>query len=75
MDSGDTLLIMDGIYDESITDMPSGSPGDYTEIFAANPQEVTIRGSGSRLSIVDKSYIEIKGFRFVVDAGALSGKT
>lgn len=66
--SGDTLIVGDGTYKESITDMPSGSAAAYTTIRAAHDWGVTIDGSefpnnfqdGIRVSA--KSYVRIRGF-------------
>src|SRR4051812_31892253 len=45
MAAGDTLIIGDGTYTDSVTDMPSGSAGAYTTIRAANDWGVLIDGS------------------------------
>lgn len=69
MSGGDTLIIGDGTYAESIKDMPSGSAGAYTTIRAANDWGVLIDGSGFPntfqfgISIGSKSYVAVRGFR------------
>lgn len=69
MSGGDTLYIMDGRYTQDIKNVPSGSPGNYTKIYAVNDYEVEIDGNGSLPSsnwtalvyLIGKSYIKIKG--------------
>ncbi len=69
MSGGDTLIIGDGTYTEAISDMPSGSPGAYTTIRAANDWGVLIDGSGfpndyrSGINVQSRSYVLIRGFR------------
>lgn len=69
MSGGDTLIIGDGTYAESITGMPSGSPGAYTTIRAANDWGVLIDGSGFPdnyrfgINVTGNSYVTIRGFR------------
>jgi len=69
MSGGDTLIVGDGTYAESITDMPSGSSAAYTTIRAANDWGVLIDGSGfpdnfrTGIGIHSKSYVAIRGFR------------
>lgn len=69
MASGDTLIVGDGTYTESITDMPSGTAGAYTTIRAANDWGVLIDGSNfpdsfnDGIEIENKSYVVIRGFR------------
>lgn len=67
MAGGDTLVIGDGTYAESITGMPSGSAGAYTTIRAANDWRVTIDGSGFSndfrfgIRVDGKSYVTVRG--------------
>ncbi|RJQ17692.1 MAG: hypothetical protein C4560_08235 [Nitrospiraceae bacterium] len=71
MSGGDTLYIADGVYHQQITGMPSGSPGNYTKIYAVNDHKVDIDGQGvlpssgwqALLYINGKSYVEIKGLK------------
>ena len=69
MSAGDTLIIGDGIYTDSITDMPSGSTGAYTSIRAANDWGVTIDGSAwpntyvHGINITSKHYVQVRGIR------------
>ncbi len=68
MAGGDTLIIGDGTYAESITDMPSGSAAAYTTIRAKNDWGVTIDGSNfpntfkTGINIQAKHYVTIRGF-------------
>ncbi len=67
--AGDTLIVGDGTYAESITNMPSGTAAAYTTIRAAHDWGVLIDGSafpntfrdGIRVSA--KSYVHLRGFR------------
>lgn len=71
MSGGDTLYIMDGTYHQQIKGMPSGSPGNYTRIYAVNDHKVDIHGLGnlpssvydSLLLVSSKSYVEIRGLK------------
>jgi hypothetical protein len=67
MAGGDTLIIGDGTYAESITRMPSGSAGAYTTIMAAHDWGVLIDGSGFANNYINGirvtgSYIAVRGF-------------
>jgi MYXO-CTERM domain-containing protein len=46
MAGGDTLVIGDGTYTQSVTDMPSGSASAYTTVRAEHDWGVTIDGTG-----------------------------
>ncbi|MBI2591344.1 MAG: hypothetical protein HYW34_01560 [Candidatus Brennerbacteria bacterium] len=71
MAGGDTLYLMDGVYNQQITGMPSGTAGNYTKIYALNDHQVEVDGQGilpssgwqALLYIANKSYIEIRGLR------------
>ncbi|MBI4847286.1 MAG: hypothetical protein HY808_01730 [Nitrospirae bacterium] len=71
MSGGDTLYVMDGTYNEQIKDMPSGTAGNYTKIYAVNDHKADIDGGGTLpsniydalLSIVGKSYVEMRGLK------------
>ncbi len=71
MASGDTLVVGDGTYTESITNMPSGvaASGAYTTIQAANDWGVVIDGSGfannynDGIRISSKSWVTVRGFK------------
>jgi hypothetical protein len=69
MGSGDTLVVDDGTYAESITHMPSGSPGAYTSIVAKHDWAVVIDGSQfaddftNGITVSSKSYVLVRGFR------------
>jgi len=66
---GDTLIVGDGTYAESITNMPSGTAGAYTTIRAANDWGVLIDGSEFPndfrfgINVSRKSYVAVRGFR------------
>ncbi len=68
MAGGDTLIIGDGTYAESIAHMPGGSPGAYTTIRAANDWGVTIDGSAfpdtfmNGITVGYNHYVEVRGF-------------
>ena len=72
MSGGDTLYVMDGVYNEQVTGMPSGTAGNYTEIYAVNDHAVDVDGQGTLpdkayealLYINNKSYIKIRGITF-----------
>ena len=67
MAGGDTLLLGDGTYTESITGMPSGSAGAYTTIRAENDWGVVIDGSAfpdtfvNGINIASKHYVLVRG--------------
>ena len=67
--SGDTLIVGDGTYAESITNMPSGTAAAYTTIRAANDWGVLIDGSDFPddyrfgINVTSKSYVTVRGFR------------
>lgn len=71
MASGDTLYVMDGVYNQQIIGMPSGTPGNYTKIYALNDHKAEIDGQGilpsvgwqGLLYISGKSYVEVRGLR------------
>jgi len=65
MSSGDTLIVKAGTYNESLNNLPSGSPGNYTTI-KANPTDTVIisRSGGAAMRAFNgngKSYIEFDG--------------
>lgn len=68
MAGGDTLIVGDGTYAETIRDMPSGTAAAYTTIRAANDWGVLIDGSGFSntfkygIYVGMKSYVQIRGF-------------
>jgi hypothetical protein len=69
MNSGDTLIVGNGIYTQSTVDMPSGTSGGYTTIQAENDFGVLIDGSGWADSFIygievgNRSYVKVQGFR------------
>lgn len=73
MNGGDELIVGDGTYAESITGMPSGTPGAYTTIRAANDWGVTIDGSGfpdtyvNGINVSSKSWVTVRGFHVAMN--------
>ena len=77
---GDTLIIGDGTYTESITGMPSGSASAYTTIRAANDWGVTIDGSGwadsykNGINISSAHYVHVRGFHVKMNQATLTNE-
>ncbi|MBU1043280.1 MAG: right-handed parallel beta-helix repeat-containing protein [Candidatus Omnitrophica bacterium] len=64
MSGGDTLIIRDGTYTQSLTGVPSGSANNYTNVKAENNFGVKIV-CASALNITSlSSYIRIEGIKF-----------
>lgn len=70
--AGDTVYVMGGNYNERITIIKSGNPGNYITFAAYPGQNVTIDGKDTSLDIWDgliqifgASYINISGFRII----------
>lgn len=69
MASGDTLYVMDGVYNQQIKNIPSGTAGNYTKIYALNDHEAEIDGTGAgavnnkALLLIEGAYIDIQGLR------------
>ncbi|MFA4831514.1 MAG: right-handed parallel beta-helix repeat-containing protein [Patescibacteria group bacterium] len=71
MSAGDTLYLKDGVYNQQMTGIPSGTAGNYTKIYALNDHMAEIDGQGTipslgwqgLLYISGKSYIEIRGLK------------
>jgi len=62
MAGGDTLLVKDGTYSDSISSIPSGTSGAYTVIKAENDGAAVISGG---LSLIHSNqYIQVEGFKF-----------
>ncbi|MBN1398779.1 MAG: T9SS type A sorting domain-containing protein [Bacteroidetes bacterium] len=77
MNSGDTLIIKDGVYDEPIRSyygdgFPPGSPTAYTVIKAENDWQVRVTGR-LRISGTNTGYIHIQGIHFTVNTDGMSG--
>ena len=68
MSGGDTLYIRDGVYtgdSNRIHDVPSGSAGNYTRIYAENDWGVTISNPTDFPAYLNNSsYIEVRGVKF-----------
>ncbi len=72
MSSGDTLIVRDGLYTGTsnfITNVPSGTPGNYTTVKAENPFQVRIQNSGSlnyntNFVRLTGNYTKVEGFIF-----------
>lgn len=67
MSGGDTLYVMDGTYNQTIANIPAGSPGNYTKIYALNNHKVDIDGKGTisstLLNVNSTSHVEVKGIK------------
>ncbi len=78
MSAGDTLIIGDGTYTDSITDIPSGSASAYTTIRAANDWGVTIDGSAwpntyvHGINITSKHYVQVRGIHVKMNQSTLN---
>jgi MYXO-CTERM domain-containing protein len=76
MSGGSTLIVGDGTYAEPITGMPNGTASAYTTIAAENDWGVLIDGSHfpdtfvSGISLYEKSYVRIQGFRIKMSQSA-----
>lgn len=76
MSGGDTLYVKDGTYTGTLNriySVPSGTAGDYTEIYAENDWGVTLSATGGDayqepIDIVN-NYIEIRGFKITNRVG------
>ncbi|MEK6564644.1 MAG: putative Ig domain-containing protein, partial [Candidatus Omnitrophota bacterium] len=68
MSGGDTLYIRDGVYtgdSNRIRNVPSGSAGNYTRIYAENDWGVTISNPTDFPAYLNNSsYIEVRGVKF-----------
>lgn len=66
MRPGDTLLVKDGIYMQSIAPTVSGTPGNPIIIKAERDGGAIIDGGGTRpaLYIYNKGFLTIEGFKF-----------
>ncbi len=73
MTPGDTLIVKDGTYNQSINPSKSGTAGNPITIKAENAGQVTIdmQGSGSGINIENKAYLTIEGF-LVINPGGVS---
>jgi len=72
MNGGETLIIRGGTYTETISSIPSGSPGASTNIVGAAGEQVTILPSSGQdvVSIYDSSYILLDNL--IIDASNVS---
>ncbi|MDO8748641.1 MAG: right-handed parallel beta-helix repeat-containing protein, partial [Candidatus Omnitrophota bacterium] len=70
---GDTLYIKDGVYTGAanrISNVPSGSSGNYTKIYAENDWKVTISNPTNFPAYLNNnSYVEVRGIKFKNYAG------
>lgn len=70
MDGGDTLIVRDGLYQQQVRDIPSGTPDAYTYVKAEHDFGVIIDGADlpgdydRTLFLDDASYINIQGIKF-----------
>jgi len=65
--AGDTIIILDGEYNESLVIKQSGTPENYISIIAESPGQVTINAGNSgkpALVIREQSYIKVDGLKF-----------
>ncbi len=76
MSGGDTLIAKSGTYtgtSNSIVNVPSGTPGAYTEVRAETDWGVTLSatGSGAYTHPIDisTSYIQLRGFKIINHTG------
>lgn len=69
MESGDTLIVRDGVYAQQVRNIPSGYPGHYTYVKAETDFGVTIDGAwlpdyDRTLFMNDSSYVHVQGLKF-----------
>jgi len=69
MTAGDTLIVRDGTYVQSLSDPVSGTPFAYTTIKAENDGRVVVDGSclgewQNALDIYDRRFVQVEGIKF-----------